>query len=180
MTEYFDVISEKGEYTNKMASREDCHKFGLWHRAVAVFILSKDNSKILLQKRSANKKLRPNLWDISAGGHVLAGEFGYDAVVRETKEELGIDLKDEQIKFIGGTISENIKGDIINRQFNEFYVVNKDIRLDDVILQKEEVQDIKWFSKEKFIEMVNNNYENSTDKKACWDYLIRYLEMIEK
>lgn len=77
MTEYFDVLKESGEYSNKIASREECHKKGLWHKAAVVFVLNEDNSKVLLQKRSATKRLWPNLWDVTAGGHVLAGELGY-------------------------------------------------------------------------------------------------------
>ena len=56
MQEYFDVLNENGEFTNKIATREECHKKGLWHRAVYGFIFNK-NGDVLLQKRSANKKL---------------------------------------------------------------------------------------------------------------------------
>lgn len=56
----------------------------------------------------------PNMWDITSGGHVLAGEFGFQATIRECKEELGIELNKNDITFIGSTTSTNIKGDIIN------------------------------------------------------------------
>lgn len=85
MNEFFDVLNENGEYINEIASRDECHKKGLWHRAVVVFIVSNDNKKVLLQQRSSTKKLWPNLWDITAGGHVLSNELGYQAVIREAK-----------------------------------------------------------------------------------------------
>lgn len=47
---FFDVLNEKGEYTNRVESREECHKIGLWHKAVVVFIISTDNKKVLLQQ----------------------------------------------------------------------------------------------------------------------------------
>ena len=100
MEEYFDVLSEKGEYTGKIESRKDCHKLGLWHRAVVVFIISLDNQKVLLQKRSATKRMWPNLWDVTAGGHVLSGELGYESVIREAKEEIGITVKEEDLVFL--------------------------------------------------------------------------------
>ena len=28
MQEYFDVLNEKGEFTNKVATREECHEKG--------------------------------------------------------------------------------------------------------------------------------------------------------
>lgn len=180
MNEYFDVLNSNGEYTNEVTSREECHKKGLYHKAVVVFILNEDNTKILLQKRSAHKKLWPNLWDITAGGHVLSGELGYEAVIRETKEEIGINIKKEELEFIGTTTSETIKGDIINRHFNEYFIVHKNVDINDITLQEEEVQDIKWVSKEEIMKRINNNYEDLTEKIGCWNYLIKYFELIDK
>ena len=177
MNELFDVLNENGEFTGKIESRDKCHKEGLWHKAVVVFIISTDNKRILLQQRSANKKLWPNLWDITAGGHVLTGEFGYQTVIRETKEEIGIDIHKNDLEFIGSTISETISGDIINRHFNEYYIVHKDIDIKDIVLQKEEVKDIKWFDKEELIKKISNNYESLTEKVGCWNYLLKYFEM---
>lgn len=180
MSEYFDVLNEFGDYTNKVETREECHKKGLWHKAVVIFIISNDNKRILLQQRSATKKLWPNLWDITAGGHVLAGELGYQTVIRETKEEIGIDIKMQELVFIGSTISENKSGDIINRHFNEYYIVHKDVDIKDIVLQEDEVQDIRWFDKEDVEKKVNNNFETLTDKIECWHYLLKYLELTEK
>lgn len=177
MNEFFDVLNANGEYTNEVASRDECHRKGLYHKAVVVFIVSEDNERVLLQQRSSTKKLWPNLWDITAGGHVLFNELGYQAVIRETKEEIGIDLDKSSLEFIGATTSENLSGDIINRHFNEFYIVHKDVDLKDIVLQKDEVQDIKWFEKDEVIRRVNNNYENLTDKIGCWNYLLKYFEI---
>ena len=123
MEEYFDVLNERGEFTGKIESREKCHKEGLWHKAVAIFIIN-SKKQVLLQKRSGTKKLWPNMWDITAGGHVLAGEFGFETVIREIKEELGVTLDKDNITFIGASISSNLKGDIVNNHFNEYYIVN--------------------------------------------------------
>lgn len=177
MNEYFDVLNSNGEYTNEVASREECHEKGLYHKAVVVFIISTDGNKILLQQRSANKKLWPNLWDVTAGGHVLTNELGYQAVIRETKEEIGVDIKLNDLEFIGSTTSENIKGNIINRHFNEYYIVYKDIDIKDIKLQVEEVQDIKWFEKDEVIRKIKNNYEDLTEKFGCWNYLLKYFEI---
>lgn len=176
-TEYFDVLNEWGEYTGEIASRDDCHAKGLWHKAVVVFIVSSDNKKVLLQQRSASKKLWPNLWDITAGGHVFAGELGYEAVIRETKEEIGVELNKNDLEFIGATTSKNVKGDIINCHYNEYYIAHSDIDASSITLQEEEVQDIKWFSKEEIINRVNNDYKDLTGKIGVWNYLIKYLEI---
>ena len=102
MVEMLDVLNERGEFTGEVATREECHKKGLWHRAVYAIIIDSDGN-VLLQKRSKEKKLWPDLWDVTTGGHVNSGEFGRQALIRETKEELGIDIEDNEIKYLLGS-----------------------------------------------------------------------------
>ncbi len=175
MEEFFDVLNEKGNFTGKAESREKCHKEGLWHKAVVVFIINSKN-QVLLQRRSQNKRMWPNMWDVTAGGHVLAGEFGFEAIIREAKEELGIELNKNEMTFLGSSISTNNKGDIINKHFNEYYIVNKDLDLTRLKLQKEEVSEVKWIDKNDIIKKIKNNYEEITDKEGCWEYLIKYYD----
>ena len=47
-----------------------------------------------------NKKTRPGVWDTLTGA-VLAGENSEEAVIRETKEEIGIDIDIADITKIG-------------------------------------------------------------------------------
>lgn len=169
MVEYFDVLNENGEFAGKIATREECHEKGLWHRAVYSFVFN-ENGDVLLQKRSTNKKLWPNLWDITAGGHVLAGEFGKTALIREIKEELGIEAKENEVNYLVGSISTNSKGSIINKHFNECYIVTKNVKISDIKLQKEEVSDIRWFTKQEILDRINNNFEGITDKTGPWNF----------
>ena len=178
MVEYFDVLNEKGDYTGKIESREKCHKDGLWHKAVVVFIIN-SKKQVLLQKRSANKKTWPNMWDITAGGHVLAGEFGFQAIIRECKEELGIELNKNDLTFIGATCSTNVKGDIVNNHFNEYYIANKNVDESQLKLQEDEVSEVKWIDKDEIIRRVKDNYNGITDKEGCWEYLVKYYEWLE-
>ncbi len=178
MGEYFDVINEKGEYTGKVESREKCHKEGLWHKAVAVFIVN-SKGQVLLQKRSAKKKMWPNMWDITAGGHVLAGEFGFESIIREIKEELGTDINKNDITFIGSSLSSNKKGDVINNHLNEYYIVSKDVDETKLILQEDEVSEVKWMDKDEIVKRVLNKYDGITDKEGCWEYLVKYYEWLD-
>ncbi len=72
-------------------SRRDIHRLGLCHRAVHVIIFNEKN-QIFLQLRSMSKDTNPGLWDTSAAGHVDCGEDYDVCALRETTEELGIDL----------------------------------------------------------------------------------------
>ena len=150
MKEMFDVLNEWGVYTGEVASRDRCHTEGLWHRAVYGFVIDK-NKNVLLQKRSANKKAWPNMWDVTVGGHVDAGEFGRQALIREAKEELGLDITDDEIKYlVGSTSIDTAKG--INKHYNECYLILKDVDISEIKLQKEEVSEVRYFSKEEIYE----------------------------
>ena len=179
MEELVDVLNERGMYTGKIDTRDNCSKEGLWHKAVCVFIINFKN-QVLLQRRSANKKTWPNMWDVTVGGNVLAGEFGFQAIIRECKEELGIELSKNDITFIGSVISTNKKGDIINNYFNEYYIANKEVDTTKLQLQKDEVSEVKWMEKDEIIERIKDNKKGITDKEGCWEYLIKYYEMSEK
>lgn len=179
MEEKFDVLNELGEFTGEIATREECHKKGLWHRAVYAFIID-NNGNILLQKRSGNKKLWPNMWDVTVGGHVDAGEFGRQALIREVKEELGIIINDNDIKYLVSSTSINEQGDIINKHYNECYLITKNIDISDVKIQKEEVSEVRYFSKGELLKRISNNYEDLTEKTGPWNFLKKILERYVK
>ena len=175
MEEKLDVLNELGEFTGKIASREECHKKGLWHRAVYAFVID-EKGNVLLQKRSSQKRLWPNLWDVTVGGHVESGEFGRQALIREVKEELGIEIGDNDIKYLVGSTSINEQGNIINKHFNECYLIIKNIDITDIKLQKEEVSEVKYFSKDELLKRITNNYDGLTEKTGPWNFLKRILE----
>ncbi len=78
--------------------REYAFRDGNFLRAVHLWIYNPKKSKILIQKRSSKKKYDKNKWDLTCGGHVKAGEDSITEIVRETKEEIGLDISSE--KFI--------------------------------------------------------------------------------
>ena len=135
-----------------------------------------NNGMILLQKRSENKKLWPNMWDVTVGGHVDSGEFGRQALIREVREELGIQISDDDIKYIVGSTSINRQENIINKHYNECYLITKNVDISNITVQKEEVEDVKYFSKEELLKRINNNYDGLTVKTGAWNFLQKILE----
>ncbi len=90
MTEIFDVV-DKNDRVIDQQPRHLVHEKKLWHRAVHALVFDGDQ-RIYLQKRSMSKDSNPGLWDTSVGGHLDSGESYDQAVIRETNEELGIEL----------------------------------------------------------------------------------------
>ncbi len=62
---------------------------------------TKDNGEIevLLQKRQ-NTGYMDNRYDLSVSGHLEPGENASQAVVREAKEEIGIEVALEDLEFL--------------------------------------------------------------------------------
>lgn len=58
--------------------------------------------------------------------------------------------------------------------------ITKDIDISQIKLQKEEVSDIKWFTKKEILDRINNNYKGITEKTGPWNFLKKYYEMLEK
>lgn len=88
MSEIIDIIDEHDVVIGS-AEKKDVHKKWLDHRFVHVLVFS-DSNTLVVQQRLSTKKNDPNLFDASAGGHVMSGELYIDAAKRELHEELGI------------------------------------------------------------------------------------------
>ena len=65
---------------------------------------------------------------------------------------------------------------MINNHFNECYIITKQVETSEIKLQKEEVEKIKWFSKQEILERINNNFAGITDKTGPWNFLKKYYE----
>ena len=175
MKEKIDILNELGEFTGEIATLDECHAKGYWHRAVFAIIVDK-NLNVLLQRRSPNKKLWPNKWDVTVGGHVKAGEFGRQALIRECKEELNLDVKDSEIKYLISSTLKYNKNGYINNHYDECYLITKDVDLSELKLQESEVSEIKYFKVQELIDRINNNYDGLTEKNVSWTFIKKILE----
>lgn len=174
--EMLDVIDDHAMYTGKIASRAECHAKGLRHKAVSLTIVGLDEKKVLLQRRADSRGLWPGLWDNTAGGHVNAGEWGYEAAVREAKEELNVMIDPRNMIFYGATLSEDDHASRIERHLNEYYLAFQDVDITKLKLQIEEVAEVRWFSTDELKQRISDNYRGLTRKDDYWQYLLRYLD----
>lgn len=141
-----DIYDLYGQKTGKIIGRNDPLLPGEYCRTVCVCVFN-GKGELLLQKRTPNKALWANLWDITAAGGVLAGENGQQAAERELKEEMGLDISFEGVRPKLTTYFRD--------GFSDVFTVVKDVALSDLTLQREEVADARWASQQEIEKMMD-------------------------
>lgn len=142
--ELWDVYTKDREKTGRLHSRGEKMKDGEYHMVVHVCIFNSKN-QLLIQRRQPSKKGWPNMWDITVGGSALRGESSCQAAEREVFEEIGLKLDlsgarpDFTINFVDG--------------FDDYYLLEHEVNLDELHLQTEEVQAVRWADKEEVLQM---------------------------
>lgn len=142
--EYADVYDKNRIKTGKTIIRGCELSQGEYYLAVHVWIMNSEGN-FLIQKRAGTVKTNPNMWSLTSGA-TITGEDSYGACVREVIEELGIEPNmDKATKVFTLDRGNN---------FCDIWLVKQEIDLNECILQKEEVSDIRWVSKKELYKMI--------------------------
>lgn len=145
MIEYVDVLDPATAERVASKPKPDVHRDGDWHRAAHVWIVS-PGGRFLIQRRSLRKENNPGLWDVSAAGHLSAGESAIDAAVRETFEELGLEIRRDELEFIATLRDSSVLNNstYFDNEFHEIFVVRREVEIASLTLDPEEVAEVKW------------------------------------
>lgn len=119
---------------------------GTYHLVVFAWVFS-DDGKVLLTKRSPEKKSFPNQWE-NTGGSVLAGETSRQAIQRELFEETGIHAEQEDFRLID-TFYRARQSDIC-----DIYFLQKTVLVEELVMQEGETCDARWVTRAEFEEMI--------------------------
>jgi isopentenyldiphosphate isomerase len=122
--EFFDIVDIHGNPTGEIKRRADVHRDGEWHRAFHCWVAVRDENGepgVLFQRRSMNKDTYPGHLDVAVGGHFRAGE-GFEDVVREMEEELGIVPPRDSLFGVGRRWAEAVTDRWIDREIEDVYV----------------------------------------------------------
>ena len=125
---------QRGDKTVKLNENE--------HIAVAVIFIENDNKEFLIQKTSKEKGGEFS----STGGHVDSGETPLESIKREVKEELGINVDNDNIEEYG-FISYDMP-------LRYIFYLKKNIDINDIKVQKEEVDYVKYMTKEEIQRLI--------------------------
>jgi len=145
--EQFDVYDKNRVFMNKSYPRGTKLQDGE-HRTVVHICIFNAKGEMLLQQRASCKKLWPDMWDITAGGNVVAGESSSESATRELFEELGINVDFEKIRPHLTINFEN--------GFDDYYFLSLDLDPTTLTLQEDEVQNVKWASKDAVKKLFDN------------------------
>lgn len=173
--EFLNLIDDEAHLTAEAKPRTLVHRDGNLHPAVHIWIIKRKDMGIyvLLQKRSHEKKINPDCYDVSAAGHVSQGEEFRKTAVRETAEELGLEIHGSSLEFIGLHHCLYEEENIQDNELRAVYLCRENVDIDKLVLQSSEVSDVCWAEIDELLAVMDEG-----EFKHCLD--LSELAMIKK
>lgn len=94
--ELLPLVDPAGNVIGK-ATRTECHNGSMLLHPVVHLHVFNEKGELYLQKRPMWKDIQPGKWDTAVGGHVDFGEDIHTALLREAREELGINAEGNEL-----------------------------------------------------------------------------------
>lgn len=169
--EWFDLYNRQGEKLNKQMPRGGHNNQGEYHLVVHIWIRNSQGA-FLIQQRNKTTDRIPYNWGCTSGA-VLTSETSLNGAIRETYEEIGVLLEPVELK----RVKRYYIDDEVANYITDVYLVNKDIDLDDLSLDENEVRAVKLASMKDIQKMIQEgtfwNYERLLERTG-------YFALLEK
>ena len=141
-TEYLNLYNQNGNLLEGKGIRgeKNDNLFG-----VVIIFIENSKEEFLIQKTAPS---RGSIY-ATTGGHVDYGSDFYDTVINEVKEELGLDISNEDVK--------EITSYVFPPYYLKTYYLKKDIDIKDIIIKDDELEYVKWLSTKEIDDLISNN-----------------------
>ena len=170
MAELWDVYDENRQQTGRFQERGKFMPPEDYHLAVMLWIFD-SNDRVLMTRRHLSKLLG-GLWECT-GGAVTAGEDTYQGALREAAEEIGVDLTKGEPGALMRQDHWRAKNEKDYSTFQDVYLFIRDIPLEEMTLQPEEVIGAKWVDRAEY-EAMRQRGEAVPTRYDAYDLLAEY------
>ena len=163
--ELLDVYNSNGETTGKVVQRDDKNAVfnGDEHIGVSIIYIQNNNGKFLMQKTSPDKGGTYS----STGGHIIHGETPTETIIRETYEEIGLDISNENFIELGHIC--------VDFPVRFIFYLKKDVDLNNLKLQEKEVDSVYYFSVQEIKKMIDEGKIHK-GHRVVFEKILEYLE----
>ena len=160
--ELLDIYDSLGNKTGRIVERGNKDEiFGEdEHIALAIIYIENNKGEFLIQKTSKEKGGHYS----STGGHINHGEDALSTIMREVEEELGIDIRKDNIISLGHIC--------VDFPVRFIFYLKKDLDLNAITLQKDEVESVSFMSADE----IRNILDKGLMHKGHYKVLEKVLE----
>ena len=170
--EIWDLYDENRELLGKDHFRGEQLPIGGYHLVVHVWIRN-SKGEYLIAQRSANRPTNPLMWEC-VDGSVVKGEDSLQGVLREVKEEVGIDLLPEKGQVVLSDIKKIEFGKVVNK-IVDVWLFDYDGEVDLGNATTDEVAQVAWMNRGQIKELFDANmfvetleyFFTEVDKERC-------------
>jgi isopentenyldiphosphate isomerase len=141
--ERVDVLDADGEPTGEVVWKSEAHRRGLYHRCFHCWVFGVDGAGkpyLLVQRRATTKDIWPGYLDVTAAGHIAAGEEPLGGGLRELEEELGLRVEAERLVPLGTRRVEHEIPGGLDRELHHIFFLFDSTPPGELRLQSEEVE----------------------------------------
>ena len=141
MEELIDIYDADRNLIGKTIPREGAFLAEGEFMLYVLAVVQDAQGRYLITQRSLDKHWAPGQWEVTGGG-VLAGETSAQAVLREVREEVGLDVSGQLLEPFSSYANIDLeRGD---NYIVDIYRFQLDVAKADVVLQEEEAMDCSF------------------------------------
>lgn len=153
-----------------VAERKVAQAAGLWLSTFHCWLYreASDGPRVVFQLRASTKDRYAGLFDVSAAGHLMAGEDPLEGV-REIREELGLEIEASSLARLGIKHETSKEGDFVNRQFCNVFLGKIEAPVESAGIGLDEVDGVVEMSVDEGLALFSGEAESARVVGARYD-----------